>query len=194
MSDRKLGEGKMRPELARERLAGMAWLPRVSLTVGGLGFARFASGTWGSLPPCVIVLILVAALPADYAWVINAVLVALVLWSSWGCVAWTPAAEEALGIKDPSCVVLDEVAGMSIAMLGLHWQLRSAVEGWAWVWPSVGGIACAFLLFRAFDVLKPPPCNALQAVKGGWGVLLDDVFAGIYACVVMHVVGPLANA
>jgi len=51
----------------------------------------------------------------------------------------------------------------------------------------------AFLLFRAFDIVKPPPCRALQAVKGGRGILLDDVFAGIYACVLMHVVGPVAG-
>jgi phosphatidylglycerophosphatase A len=55
------------------------------------------------------------------------------------------------------------------------------------------GLAMAFVLFRALDVLKPPPCRALQSIRGGRGILLDDVFAGIYANVVMHLVGPLAG-
>ena len=53
-------------------------------------------------------------------------------------------------------------------------------------------VAMAFVLFRILDILKPPPCRALQGVKGGRGILLDDVFAGIYACVVMHVASPVA--
>ena len=102
----------MDPALARERLAGMPWFPRFSLTVGGLGFQRFASGTWGSLPPCVAVLVLVAVLPAGWGWVIDAVLAAMLLWAIVGCELWGAKAEEMLGLKDPSCVVLDEIAGI----------------------------------------------------------------------------------
>ena len=192
---RSLGEPKMDPAVARERLAGMPWFPRFSLTVGGLGFAPFASGTWGSLPPCIAVLGLVVLLPAGLGWVIDAVLVVLLVWAALGCVRWTAAAEDALGIKDPSCIVLDEIAGMSIALLGLHWPLRSMAEAGSWSWAGSGvlGVGMAFLLFRFFDVLKPPPCKALERIGGGWGVLLDDVLAGVYACFVMHVLVPLAR-
>ena len=192
---RSLGEPKMDPKEARQRMAAMPWFPHFSLTVGGLGFAPFASGTWGSLPPCVLVLGLVALVPADFGWVIDAVLLALLAWAAIGCVRWTAAAEEALGIKDPSAIVLDEIAGMSIALLGLHWPLRSMAEAgsWGWLGTAVLGTGMAFLVFRFFDVLKPPPCKARERIGGGWGVLLDDVLAGVYACVVMHIVGPLAR-
>ena len=188
-----LGEPKIDPAIARERLAALPPFARFSVTVGGLGFARFAPGTWGSVPPCVAVLVLVAVLLADLAWVIDAVLGAMLAWAVIGCELWGARTEEALGVKDPSCVVLDEVAGMAISLLGLHWTLRDGAEGWRWAWTAVAGTAMAFLLFRAFDIVKPPPCRAMQAVKGGRGILLDDVFAGIYACVIMHVVGPLAG-
>lgn len=188
-----LGVPKSDPGVARERLASLPWLQRSSLTVGGLGFARFAPGTWGSLPPCAAVLVLAVVLPADARWVIDAVLLALLAWSAIGCELWGAAAEEAIGAKDPSCVVLDEVAGMSIALLGLRWPLRAASDGWGWAWTCLAGVALAFVLFRALDIVKPPPCRALQGVRGGRGILLDDVFAGIYACVLMHLAGPLAG-
>jgi phosphatidylglycerophosphatase A len=188
-----LGEPKMDPAVARARLAAMKPFPRFSLTVGGLGFARFAPGTWGSVPPCVLVLVLVATLPHGLGWVIDAALGVLLVWSSWGCERWGAQAEELLGVKDPSCVVLDEVAGMSLSMLLLHWHLRSDATDWSWAWKGILGVALAFVLFRAFDVIKPPPCRALQNIRGGRGILLDDLFAGVYASVILHVVGPLAG-
>jgi phosphatidylglycerophosphatase A len=153
--------------------------------VGGLGFQRFASGTWGSLPPCVAVLVLVAVLPAGFAWVIDAVLAAMLLWAIVGCELWGAKAEEMLGLKDPSCVVLDEIAGMSITLLLLHWPLRSASEGWGWAVTAVLGVAWAFVLFRAFDVIKPPPIRRVdRTVKGGFGVMFDDVIAAFYTVLV----------
>jgi phosphatidylglycerophosphatase A len=193
MAKRPLGEPKIDPSEARARLAALPWAQRASLTVGGLGFARFAPGTWGSLPPCVLVLALVATLPADAGWVIQVVLLAVLAWACMACVAWGGGAEQALGGSDPSCVVVDEVAGMCIAMLGLRWPLRTEATDHRWLLTSTIAVALAFILFRAFDVLKPPPCNALQRVRGGAGILLDDVFAGIYACVIMHLLSPLAG-
>jgi phosphatidylglycerophosphatase A len=188
-----LGEPKLPPSEARARLASLDALSRWSLTAGGLGFARFAPGTWGSLPPCVAVLVLCAVLPAGLGWVLQAVIGAFLAFACFGCVRWGARAEEALGLKDPSCVVLDEVAGMCIAMIGLRWPLRDEYADIRWLTTAVMGLAMAFVLFRALDVLKPPPCRALQSIRGGRGILLDDVFAGIYANVVMHLVGPLAG-
>lgn len=74
--------------------------------------------------------------------------------------------------KDPSCVVIDEVAGMQAVLVG-----ASGVGSW--------GLLAAFLAFRAFDVLKPFPAGRSQALPGGWGVVIDDVVAGVYARVVV---------
>ncbi len=193
MAERTLGEPKSDPAAARAALAAMPGFARWSLTVGGLGYRRFASGTWGSLPPCVAVLLLVALLPTGSAWAINAVLLAFLAWAAVGCELWGARAEELVGVKDPSCVVLDEVAGMAIAMLGLRWTLRDGAEGWGWLGGALLTVGIAFAAFRAFDVLKPPPCRALQGIRGGRGILLDDVLAGVYACVLMHLVGPFVG-
>ena len=101
-----LGEPKIDPALARERLAGMVPFRRFSLTVGGLGFKRFAPGTWGSLPPCVAVALLAAALPSGMRWVIDAALMVLFVWSAWGCERWGAEAEErfAAGQKGSSAM------------------------------------------------------------------------------------------
>jgi phosphatidylglycerophosphatase A len=69
--------------------------------------------------------------------------------------------------------VIDEVAGMCISVLFIPLT---------WV-----TIAVAFILFRAFDILKPLYIRRLEAVPGGWGVMLDDLAAGIYANIVMQI-------
>lgn len=68
---------------------------------------------------------------------------------------------------DPSIVVIDEVLGMLVALFLVP-------QSWA-AW------GCAFVLFRVFDILKPPPARQLEAVPHGWGIMLDDLMAGIYA-------------
>jgi phosphatidylglycerophosphatase A len=79
--------------------------------------------------------------------------------------------------KDPQEVVVDEVVGQWIALAG-----ATHLHSWnAWLY--------AFLLFRAFDMTKPPPARQLENLPGGWGIVLDDVMAGIYAAVVMRVLG-----
>jgi len=72
-----------------------------------------------------------------------------------------------LGLEDPGLVVADEVAGMWITLLGL---------------PLTGVTAAAgFVLFRILDVFKPYPARDLERLPGGWGIMCDDVMAGIYA-------------
>ena len=87
-------------------------------------------------------------------------------------VALGPAAARAAGRSDPPQVVMDEVAGMMLALAPV--PAPSAVEA-----------ACAFLLFRAFDILKPPPGRALERLPGGWGILLDDLAAGVWAAILL---------
>ena len=75
--------------------------------------------------------------------------------------------QDLLRKKDPSAVVIDEVAGFMTAMLLLPMT-----------WSS---LLLAFFLFRIFDVLKPFPIKHLEKLKGGFGIVLDDLLAGVYA-------------
>lgn len=80
-----------------------------------------------------------------------------------------------LGVKDPGKIVVDEVAGQLITL-----SILPAFAGWK-------GILAGFLLFRAFDIWKPYPVRKLELLPGGLGVVMDDVFAGFYAAIVLSV-------
>ncbi|MGH9669349.1 MAG: phosphatidylglycerophosphatase A family protein [Terriglobales bacterium] len=75
------------------------------------------------------------------------------------------------GRKDPPQVVIDEVAGQMIAMLSVPYFLPLT---WKYLLASL-------ILFRAFDIVKPPPVRQLERLPGGWGIMLDDVAAGLLA-------------
>ena len=80
------------------------------------------------------------------------------------------------GLKDPQIVVVDEVVGQWITLAG---AMRFNWISWL----------VAFLLFRAFDIWKPPPVRQLERVKGGAGIVLDDAMAGIYGALVLYAAG-----
>jgi phosphatidylglycerophosphatase A len=86
-------------------------------------------------------------------------------------------AEHAYG-HDAKAIVIDEVAGMLVTVL---WLLPAASAPARWL-----GLAAGFVLFRAFDVLKPFPAGRAQHLPGGFGVVLDDVIAGVYANLVLR--------
>jgi phosphatidylglycerophosphatase A len=79
----------------------------------------------------------------------------------------------ASGTKDPQFVVIDEVAGQLIALIAAPLTWKTFLAG--------------FILFRAFDIIKPPPARQLERLPEGTGIVLDDVAAGIYALAVMQV-------
>jgi phosphatidylglycerophosphatase A len=79
--------------------------------------------------------------------------------------------ERALGDKDPGMIVVDEVAGMTLSVLVLPLTLPV--------------LLVAFVLFRVFDVVKPFPANRAQALSGGFGVMIDDLIAGLYTLLVL---------
>ncbi|MFY9549761.1 MAG: phosphatidylglycerophosphatase A [Thermoanaerobaculia bacterium] len=85
----------------------------------------------------------------------------------------------ALSSEDPGCVVIDEVAGQMIACAGIPFVPGAPV--WAWI--------AAFVLFRAFDIVKPLGIRRIQNLPGGWGVVADDVVGGIYAALFVALLG-----
>jgi phosphatidylglycerophosphatase A len=76
------------------------------------------------------------------------------------------------GTKDPQFVVIDEVAGQLVALIAVPLAWKSFLAG--------------FILFRVFDIVKPPPVRQLEALPEGAGIVLDDVAAGLYALGFMH--------
>ena len=151
-------------------------------TVGGLGRLPWAPGTWGTLPAIPI------AWAAHWAGGINAlVFVTAVIFALgwWATSVYLEGREE-----DPKEVVIDEVAGMLITLLPFSWGLSmSPVEPHVFPWPGwVGG----FLLFRFFDIAKPPPVNWADR-PGALGVMLDDVVAGLMAGAMMMVAAGVAH-
>ena len=152
------------------------------LHVGGLGHAPIASGTFGSLPPVVLVILLVQL--GQPHWLINLCLILLGIAFSIACVRFGALAEATWGRKDPGQVVADEVAGQCVALFALPWMAPDA-EG-ALGWNLILAIG-AFLAFRFFDILKPPPARNLEKLQGGLGILVDDLITGAMALVVMQI-------
>jgi phosphatidylglycerophosphatase A len=105
------------------------------------------------------------------AWVLPANLALALLAVAVGIPAATRVAR-ASGLKDPQFVVIDETAGQLITLLGVPLAWKSFLAG--------------FILFRAFDIVKPPPVRQLERLPEGVGIVLDDVAAGLYGVAVMH--------
>ena len=138
-------------------------------TFFGIGRLRPGPGTWGSAATTLLWALIAYELPPELrppAAIGLAVLVILI-----GIPAATRVAR-ACSTKDPQFVVIDEVAGQLIALFyaPLSWKTFLA----------------AFILFRAFDIIKPPPVRQLERLPDGSGIVLDDVAAGIYALIVMQ--------
>jgi phosphatidylglycerophosphatase A len=129
------------------------------------GYFPFAPGTFGSL----IALAIIWFLIPGFFYILLPISIGLLFLSVWSA----GRAEEFFG-KDGSPIVIDEVTGMAISLLFVPKDIQSFVG--------------AFLLFRLFDIIKPPPARRMERLKGGWGVTLDDVIAGIYANLSLHLI------
>ena len=143
----------------------------------GLGLAPVAPGTFGTLGGVGLAVVLQQFTSGARLAVALAV-AAIILLVIGGTM--TSFSDRVFGAKDPKAFVLDEVVGYLIALT-------------AWVAfhgdPSVWAIAAAFAAFRVFDILKPYPIYRLEDVAGAPGVMLDDVAAGLYAALVIVVLG-----
>ncbi len=152
----------------------MSWTSWEGLIATCLGCGKLspAPGTWGSLAALPL-----AALPIWLAgaWGLVTALLIVILVGTLAAGRYAQAA----GLKDPSEVVVDEVAGQWIALLPILFAGR-AQEWLLW--------ALAFLLFRGFDIAKPWPCRPLERLPGGLGIMADDLAAGLYAALILTAV------
>ena len=135
-------------------------------TGGFVGYAPTAPGTWGTLVAFPIHLLISQLSPIGY--IISLVVIFFLSVFSSG------SAEKIIDKKDPGVIVVDEIMGMLIALIGA---------------PNIPLIwFAAFLLFRLFDIIKPFPVNwPDKHLNGGWGIVLDDIIAGLYTLLVLQV-------
>ena len=150
-------------------------MKRLLTSCFGLGLLPIAPGTWGSLPVMLIFALLVSmSISNNY---LLLVMLVLALAGSIVCVGFAPAAIARTGKNDPGEVVADEFAGQAVTFMGI-----------ATITPSQMIIAAVlgFLLFRLFDIVKPWPIRKLEALPSGWGILADDLLAGVYAAIIFQ--------
>jgi len=147
---------------------------KIIASIFGIGYIRKGGGTVAAAFAVLIWWLLFRNLQSSYALqlAVTVLVTALGVWAGnrvepeWG--------------KDSYRVVIDEVAGMFISVLFIPLD---------WKWLITG-----FVLFRFFDIAKPLFIRRMEALKGGWGVMFDDVLAGIYANIVLRIIMFIAAA
>ena len=139
-------------------------------TFFGAGRLKPGPGTWGSLATVLTWATISPFLPP--AWVVPTNLLLACLAIAAGIPAATRVAR-ATQTKDPQFVVIDETAGQLITLIGAPLGWKSFLAG--------------FILFRAFDIVKPPPVRQLERLPEGTGIVVDDVAAGLYGLAVMQI-------
>ncbi len=159
-SDGRAGSAEGGPDVRKTR---WAWLVA---TWFGVGFLRPGPGTYGSVS-AVVLWLGAGQLVHHNTFILTIVTAgALVLVIALGIPAATRVAAEA-GREDPGFVVVDEVAGQWVALLFVPP-----------LWPNA---LVLFILFRFFDILKPPPIRSFEALPKGTGIMADDLAAGVFA-------------
>jgi phosphatidylglycerophosphatase A len=143
-----------------DRRTRWAWLVATGL---GLGHLR-PPGTWASTATVVVWWFATRELPT--ALLLAGGIAAAATATLIGIPAGGIVARES-GRKDPQVVVVDEIAGQLITLIGVAASWKAFLAG--------------LILFRVFDILKPPPVRQLERLAGGAGIMLDDVMAGVYA-------------
>jgi phosphatidylglycerophosphatase A len=141
----------------------------LTATFFGIGHMHPGPGTWGSAATVLCWWTLTHWIaPGLQLWAAIAIVVLVVL---IGIPASTQVSR-ASAAKDPQFVVIDEVAGQLIALIAVPVTWKSLLAG--------------FILFRGFDIVKPPPVRQLERLPEGSGIVLDDVAAGLYALAIMQ--------
>jgi phosphatidylglycerophosphatase A len=150
-----------------------AWL---IATFFGAGLLKPGPGTYGSIAAVLLWYAGAHALHPSPAALATGTAIAAIAATLIGIPAATIVARES-GRKDPGHVVIDEVAGQLIALIGVPLDSHT--------WPRA---AISLILFRLFDILKPPPIRRLESLPAGTGIMLDDVAAGLFALLVAQLI------
>ena len=129
------------------------------------GYFPVASGTVGSLVALIIYFI-----PGFEQWFIIVPLT--IIFAAYGIYVGTKF--EIVYGKDPAECTIDEIVGLWISLIALPKTILIAI--------------IAFLLWRILDIIKPPPARNLERLKGGIGIMIDDVISGLYTLIIMHLV------
>jgi len=130
----------------------------------GIGLVPLVPGTFGTL--AAVPLILLLNYLGEWYGVFALVVITIV------AIRVSDRTQELLGRTDPSAVVIDEVAGFLATMLLFP--------------PSLVNVGLGFILFRFFDIVKPWPVRQTERLKGGFGIVVDDLLAGVYAHLVLR--------
>jgi phosphatidylglycerophosphatase A len=138
----------------------------------GAGFSPVAPGTMGALVAILVWYILSLCMAySTLQWTLAGLIVVFTIIG-----VWSATVSERYWGEDPSKVVIDETVGEWIALLAVP-----AGQHWAY-------IVAAFVLFRFFDIFKPLGVRSMENLKGGYGIMADDILSGVYAAVVMLLV------
>jgi phosphatidylglycerophosphatase A len=155
-------------EEAKEKEETTNWsanLTKLIATGFGLGFLPICQGTFASLAAIAVYALIIKCSLSSRVGIIL-FLFFLGVWASWKVEAiWAR--------KDPHEIVIDEIVGYLITMGLFPYSTIKVITG--------------FLIFRAFDILKPFPIKKLERIQGGWGIMLDDAIAGFYGLVIMMI-------
>jgi phosphatidylglycerophosphatase A len=152
-------------------------MKRLLVSCFGLGWLPVAPGTWGSLPPAIIF-----ALTCHFSLASIIIAIAMAVLTVVGsavCIWLAPLVIAATDSSDPREVVADEFAGQAVTFLPAAFLIPDTFTlKQVWITTLIG-----FSLFRLFDIVKPWPIHGLQKLPSGWGILVDDLLAGIYAAI-----------
>jgi phosphatidylglycerophosphatase A len=134
----------------------------------GIGYIGKGGGTIAAIACCICwYLAWAGAYPPMLTSVVITVLITFIG-------VWSSSVVEPIWGKDPARVVIDEVAGMCISLLFLPVNVKY--------------VFCALILFRFFDIVKPIFIRKMESLPDGWGIMMDDVLAGVYANIILQIV------
>lgn len=145
----------------------MRFLTLFIATFSGIGYLPLMPGTFASFAYLVLYFFALKKVP----FFIPVFLILIIFFIG---VFFSTRAEKIFKKKDPRPIVIDEVMGQMVSLFLIPSRIVPLLIG--------------FILFRIFDVLKPFPCFEVQKIKGGWGVMLDDLFAGIWANIFLRII------
>jgi phosphatidylglycerophosphatase A len=135
----------------------------------GIGYIEKGAGTAAAFATCLLWYLFQSG-SVDSSFLIPSLITMVIIVIG----VWSSSKVELLWGKDHNRVVIDEIAGMCITLLFIPFSITYIIIG--------------FLLFRFFDIVKPLYIRRLERLKGGWGVMADDVLAGIYSNIIIQIV------